>query len=136
MEVLRIVLLIGHFAALAVLLGAFVGQLAAGRVFGAAMVGAAGALLGTGLLLVAVRAADDLSVNGPKIGVKLAIAAAVLGCALVGRRRTATAVAAPVPAGGAVPVSPPAGARSSAVGLFYAAGLLTIANVAVAVAWT
>jgi hypothetical protein len=109
MEALRIALLVCHLGALATLLGAFVARFAAERDVGRVLAGAAGALLATGVLLVVVRQAADLGNNGPKIAVKLAVAAAVLGAALLAGRRT---------------------------GAFYATGLLAVANVAVAVAWT
>lgn len=86
--------------------------------------------------LVIVRAADDLSVNGPKTGVKTAIAAAVLACALAGQRRGATVAVETSPAGGVPVTAHPAGDVPAANGLYYAAGLPTIPNVAVAVAWT
>ncbi|GAA2602739.1 hypothetical protein SMC26_02985 [Actinomadura fulvescens] len=134
MEALRIALLVCHLAVLAILLGAFVARLVTARAATGVMAGAAGGLLGTGILLIAVRAADDLGTNGPKVGVKLAVAVAVFGCALAAYRR----------AGGLVPASQRNAAQRIAVresaaatgtGLVYTTGVLAIVNAAVAVAW-
>ncbi|MBA9007548.1 hypothetical protein [Thermomonospora cellulosilytica] len=124
MEVLRVVLLAGHLAALAVLLVSVVVHLGAGRRIGAVLPAAAGALLGTGVLLAAVRTAGDMGNNEPKLAVKLAVAVAVFVCALLARRRPDGAHAA-------------ASRNDRPTGpLPYAVAVLTIANAAIAVAWT
>ncbi|GAA5038358.1 hypothetical protein HNP84_003327 [Thermocatellispora tengchongensis] len=112
MESLRLVLIVCHIAALVVLLGGVVYHLARRSPAGPAVVGGAAALLGTGVLLVAVLVAGDLGINGPKIGVKTAVAAAVLGCAVAARR--------------AVPPRQP---------MMYATGAFALVNAAVAALW-
>lgn len=133
-DVLRILLLVCHLLALALLLGGFLVRRSVTRDIGGVLTGAAGAMLGTGVLLAAVRAADGLPVNGPKIGVKLVVAAAVLGCVVAGNRWSTrapvTAAAAPSPRGALVTK----GAAADHVS-YHAAAVLTVLNIAIAVAW-
>ncbi|TMQ92953.1 hypothetical protein ETD83_26270 [Actinomadura soli] len=115
MDALRVILLICHLAALAGVVVAFVAHLSASRSFLRVLAGAAGGLLGTGLLLLAVDALDDESINWAKMITKLVISTAVLAAALLARSRED-------------------GERPGT--FFYGAGLLALVNTIVAVAWT
>ncbi|MFF4622201.1 hypothetical protein [Nonomuraea jabiensis] len=110
METLRVLLLICHFAALATQLGACVYHLVTRRPPSGVLVGGAFGLLVTGVLLAVTAMAAAEPINGPKLGVKLVIAAAVLSCAIAARRR-------------------------QGVRLVAACGLLAVANAAIAVLW-
>jgi hypothetical protein len=113
MEALRLSMLFLHFVGLAALLGGFLVQWRAGaRVVTSLMVAAAGIQVLTGLLLIASNELQDNAVDRSKVMTKFAIALAVVVFARLGQRRTGTAW------------------------LFWATGLLTLANVAVAVFWT
>ncbi|HEX2315567.1 MAG TPA: hypothetical protein VHJ17_17615 [Thermomonospora sp.] len=114
METIRVILFGCHFAALATLLGGLVAGPPTHPRTGRVVLGAAAAMLGTGVLLVAVRAGLDLPVNGPKMAVKTVVAAGVVGCLLWARRR------------------PEARRRAGRFG----AGGLAVANAVVAMAWT
>ncbi|REE98722.1 hypothetical protein [Thermomonospora umbrina] len=111
MEAIRVVLFVCHFTALAVLLCGLVAGRDPLAKASVAVLGAAAAMLVTGVLLVVVQVARDLPVNGPKVAVKAGLAVAVLGCALWARRS----------------------ARDGGPRLW--AGGLTIANAVVAMAW-
>ncbi|MGH3243631.1 MAG: hypothetical protein ACRDNL_24850 [Spirillospora sp.] len=115
MDALRVVLLICHLAALAVVVVSFVAHLSSSRSFTGVTAVAAGGVLGTGVLLVAAAALDDDTINAPKIVTKLVIAATVLVAVLLARRRE----------DGGEPG-----------GFFYGAGLLVLVNATIAVAWT
>jgi hypothetical protein len=111
MDVVRLLLLVGHFGGLSLLLGGFLIELRGARRVIPAMQRGAEIQVLTGILLVGAREWEHLAVDGPKTGVKLVIALAVLALTIVGKRRpTQTA-------------------------FYLGAGLLTIANVAVAVFW-
>ncbi len=117
MEILRTILLILHFVGLASLLGGFLVQ---GKALGAgrgtvvpAMVHGALTQLVTGLLLVATIQIGDLDeLNNAKIAVKLVIAAVITVLVFVYRKK------APAPSWA-----------------LWSIGALTVANIAVAVAW-
>ena len=111
MDVVRLIILCGHFVGLALLLGGFLIQLGGERRVIAPMMRGAELQVITGILLVAAREIEHLADNHAKVAVKLVIALAVVACAAIGRRRPQ------VPA------------------LFYATGILTLVNVAVAVFW-
>ncbi len=120
MESLRLVLVFLHFVGLASLLGGFLTQLSARpRHVVPAMLHGALTQLVTGVALVGVRQAlhgDDPArwpVDNAKWGVKLAVLAAILVLVVANRRRT-----------------------TAAAGGFWLIGLLTLANVALAVFWT
>lgn len=106
-----------HIIGIASLLGGFLTQTKAMGAGEARMVPAMlhGALtmLVTGVALVGLNQADDQEVNNLKIGIKLAVLVAVL--ALVYVKRDDTTVS---------------------KGLFGAVGLLTVANIFIAVLWT
>ncbi|SDR13241.1 hypothetical protein [Thermostaphylospora chromogena] len=113
MEAIRLVLLFLHLLGFAVLLGAFIAQLrlklpkvSSGMLHGAI------AQLVTGVALVGVREAADMTVVHAKIGAKLGIDVILLVIAIVGMRRTTS----PWP--------------------FYTVGALTVVEAAVAVFWT
>lgn len=88
MNALRIVLLLIHLGGMALLLGGFALQTMAGspRIIPAIFHGASIQLV-TGVLLVAVRAADDRDLNHAKIAVKLTVALIVAGLTHANRRR-------------------------------------------------
>ncbi|QSB13125.1 hypothetical protein JQS43_15925 [Natronosporangium hydrolyticum] len=113
METLRYILLITHFLGLAALIGGCLVQLGAPALRRAATTMLAGALvqLATGFGLTASREIQHLPVDSAKIAVKLGLAVLVLVAVILHRRR---------PDHRSWPV---------------AVGLLTTANVAVAVAW-
>ncbi|MFI5874142.1 hypothetical protein ACIBAH_17120 [Streptomyces sp. NPDC051445] len=106
-----------HIIGIAALLGGFLAQLKAmGR--GAArfvpsMLHGAATMLVTGVILVGLNQADDQPVNNIKIGVKLALLIVILGLVYV--KRDDETVEKP---------------------LFGLVGLLTVANVFIAVLWT
>ncbi|RAY13770.1 hypothetical protein DPM19_19145 [Actinomadura craniellae] len=117
MEFVRQLLLFLHFIGLAVLIGAFVAQVATrpenGRYLpGTGMLHGALTQLVTGLALVGVLESGDDPVNHPKVGVKLLVVLAVLVLLVMGRR------------------------KPLAKGAFMAIGLLALVNVGVAVFWT
>ncbi len=112
METLRLILLFAHLVGMAAILGGFLAQLRDRRIVVPVMVRGAVAQLITGIALVATREAQELTNDQAKIAAKLGVAITVLVVAWLGKRQ----------------------GRSSA--LFYATGLLTAANVAVAVFWT
>jgi hypothetical protein len=111
MEAIRLILLYVHLLSMAALLGGFLTQLREPRQVTRMMVTAAVILLLTGAGLVNVRIALDLDDNHLKFATKLGITLTVLIAAWLGRRRRQVA-------------------------FFYATGLLTALNVAVAVFWT
>ena len=121
METLRLVLVFLHFVGLASLLGGWLAQLRPGgdRYVAAGMLHGGLLQLITGVGLVGVLqalASDDPArweVDNAKYGVKLAVLLAILVLLWANRRRD------PVPSGG-----------------WYAIGLLSLANLAVAVFWT
>lgn len=113
MDGLRLILLAGHVAGMAVLLGAFTLQVMGGeRRMVAAIVHTAGLQLLTGIALVAVNEADDRELDHAKVAVKLTIALLVVGLTQAARRRT--------------PAPDP---------LFYGAFALAAANMLIAYAW-
>lgn len=112
MEVLRLSMLFLHFVGLAALLGGFLVQWRSGaKQVVPLMVAAAGLQVLTGLLLIASRELQDLPVDRTKMITKFIVALAVAVTARLGNR------------------------RPQAVGFFWATGLLTTINVAVAVVW-
>lgn len=106
-----------HIIGIAALLGGFLTQLKAmGRGtarFVPAMLHGAATMLVTGVILVGLNQADDQTVNNVKIGVKLALLIVILGLVYV--KRDDEQVEKP---------------------LFALVGLLTVANVFIAVLWT
>ena len=84
LEVTRLILLALHIFGLAAIIGAFFVQMRkkSDFVLGPMLAGAIVQVV-TGVLLVAVRQADDLPVNNIKIAVKLVIALVVLAAAIV-----------------------------------------------------
>jgi hypothetical protein len=116
LDLVRHIILAGHFLGLAAIVGAFFVQMRAQESFatGVVLTGAITQVV-TGLALVGVRQASDLDVNNVKIAVKLGIAVVVLIAAIVAhvqRRR-----------GGKVKPA------------FHTAGGLAVVNVLVAVLW-
>jgi hypothetical protein len=116
LDLVRHIILAGHFLGLAAIVGAFFVQMRAkdGFATGVVLTGAITQVV-TGLALVGVRQASDLDVNNVKIAVKLGIAVVVLIAAIVAhvqRRR-----------GGKVKPA------------FHTAGGLAVVNVLVAVLW-
>jgi hypothetical protein len=112
MEFLRLALLFLHFGGLAAAAAGLALRLTRARAAGPVLLAGALTLLITGPALVAVDHALDRAVNDAKAGVKLAVLLAILALVVIDRRREL-----------------PAGA-------VRAVGLLTAANVAVAVFWT
>ncbi|MEV5351606.1 hypothetical protein AB0N88_20125 [Streptomyces sp. NPDC093516] len=106
-----------HIIGIAALLGGFLTQLKAmGRGtarYTPAMLHGALTMLVTGVILVGLNQADDQSVNNIKIGVKLALLIVILGLVYVKRDD-----------------------EKVDKGLFGLVGLLTAANVFIAVLWT
>jgi hypothetical protein len=118
MEILGHALLFLHFLGLAGIIGGFLVQLlapaAAERGIKAMLHGGYTQLV-TGLALVGLYEGPlDKTVDHAKIGTKLVVALAVVVCVFIAKRRAA----------------------GQAGGLVRAAGLLAVANVAVAVFWT
>jgi hypothetical protein len=103
-----------HFIGLAALLGGFLVQISASpRVINRAMLDGAFTQLITGLALVGMAEtvlADDEDVNHMKVGIKLAILLVITGLAWANRRK-----------------------ESISTGVWAAIGLLTIANIVIAV---
>ncbi|MET9818026.1 hypothetical protein [Streptomyces sp. NPDC006355] len=106
-----------HIIGIAALLGGFLAQM---KAMGAgtarytpAMLHGALTMLVTGVILVGLNQADDQSVNNIKIGVKLALLIVILGLVYVKRDD-----------------------EKVDKGLFGLVGLLTAANVFIAVLWT
>ena len=84
LEITRLILLALHILGLAAIIGAFFVQMRKKSDFVLApMLAGAIVQVVTGVLLVAVRQADDLPVNNIKIGVKLLIALVVLAAAII-----------------------------------------------------
>ncbi|MEU5766014.1 hypothetical protein ABZ782_08860 [Streptomyces asoensis] len=106
-----------HIIGIAALLGGFLTQLKAmGRgtaSFVPAMLHGAATMLVTGVILVGLNQADDQPVDNVKIGVKLALLIVILGLVYV--KRDDETVEKP---------------------LFALVGLLTVANIFIAVLWT
>lgn len=112
MEALRLSMLFLHFVGLAALLGGFLVQWRSGvKQVVPLMVAAAGLQVLTGLLLIASRELQDLPVDRPKVITKFIVALLVVVAARLGSR------------------------RPESVGFFWATGLLTTVNIAVAVMW-
>lgn len=113
MEILRLVLLFGHLAGFAAMVGGFFYQL---RVkdhgIGSYMIGGAVGQAVTGAALIGTRYSLDLPVLNAKMGLKLVLDLIVLGVAIAGTRR-----------------------RAESPALFYTAGLLSLVTAAVAVFW-
>jgi hypothetical protein len=112
MDVVRLILLCGHLAGLSLLLGGFLIQLWGDRKIITPMIRGAEIQVVTGVLLVGAREIEHLPDNNAKLAVKLLVALAVLGLAMVGRRRPENR------------------------NFYYAVGGLTIVNVLVAVFWS
>jgi hypothetical protein len=112
MQSVRLTMLFFHLAGLSALLGGFMVQMRGTRRVLPLMLAGAIVQLVSGVLLVAAREAQDLPVNNQKLGVKMIVALGVLVTAWLGLR------------------------RPSSKALFFATGLLTAGNVAVAVFWT
>ena len=106
-----------HIIGIAALLGGFITQMKAmgqgTATFGKGMLHGALTMLVTGVALVGLNQANDASVDNVKIGIKLAVLVVILGLVYVKRDEEK--------------VSPP---------LFGAVGLLTVANIFIAVLWT
>lgn len=114
METLRLILLFLHLLGMAALLGGFAAQLGSSeRRMTLVMLHGAFTQLVTGIALVGVREADDLAVDNAKIGVKLVVAAVIAAVVWLTREQ-----------------------RPAQTKAFGAVGLLTVANVGVAVFWT
>ncbi|MEV5884048.1 hypothetical protein AB0L74_15190 [Streptomyces sp. NPDC052020] len=106
-----------HIIGIAALLGGFLTQMkpmgqGTAR-FGPAMLHGALTMLVTGVILVGLNQADDQPVDNIKIGVKLALLIVILGLVYVKRDE-----------------------EKADKGLFGLVGLLTMANVFIAVLWT
>lgn len=113
MDILWYVLLIAHLIGLAAIIGPFLDQWRAEAVrITTTMVWGARAQLVTGLALVGVAMAGDGDLDHVKFAVKLVLAVIIAGLAEVGRKRTD-------------------GVRPFWLGV----GLLTFANLIVAVVW-
>lgn len=125
LESTRLLLLAVHLVAVVSVLVGWVVQLAASRPHRLLLmvVGAAAAAAGTGIALVVVRQLADLPVEPAKIAVKLLITTLVLVAVIVAAiQRRALA---------------PSGPGPSRPQMFVrGAGVLALANVVVAVAWT
>ena len=115
MDLLVNVVVVLHLLGMAAIIGSAV-FVARGAVTPALLWGARAQLL-TGILLVGLLQADDEEVNNAKIGVKLLVAIAVVGCAEVAAAKERKGE----------------GARPQ---LVNAAGALALVNVAIAVLWT
>ncbi|MFI6344537.1 hypothetical protein [Streptomyces sp. NPDC050560] len=106
-----------HIIGIASLLGGFLTQMKAMREgtarFNAAMLHGALTMLVTGAVLVGLNQADDSPVNNVKIGVKLAVLIVILGLVYVKRDD-----------------------EKAETPLFGLVGLLTTANIFIAVLWT
>ncbi|MFH8568839.1 hypothetical protein [Streptomyces sp. NPDC017993] len=106
-----------HIIGIASLLGGFLTQMkamsAGGARFVPAMLHGALTMLVTGIVLVGLNEAQDQALNTLKIGIKMAVLVVIL--ALVYVKRDEETVAKP---------------------LFGAVGLLTVANIFIAVLWT
>lgn len=117
MDVVRQLLLVLHIIGIGSLLGGFLTQMNAlksGDVrINTAMVHGSFTMLLTGLALVGVRQSEDLPVDNAKIGVKLGILVAILLMVWTNRAKERV--------------------DTKIVG---AIGLLTVANIAIAVMWT
>ncbi len=114
MEFVRLLLIFGHLLGMATLLAGFLTQMSARvRRMVPAMLHGALTQIVTGALLVGVDQATDHEVNNAKIGVKLAVAVAVLALVFVNRAR-----------------------EDVSDGLFFGVLALAVGNVAVAVFWT
>lgn len=112
MDVLRDILLVAHLVGLAAILGPFLAQLGAkAKSVTTPMVWGARAQIVTGLALAAIVSMGDGDPNHIKIGVKLVIALAIAGLVEVGKKRDSARI------------------------FWLLAGLLTIANIIVAVMW-
>lgn len=117
MEFLFNVLVVLHFVGLASLLGGFIVQMKSQeKGVNAAMLHGALTQLVTGVLMVGMiesgSLGDDETVNSTKIAVKLVIVLVITALAFVGRKRTPPQVA-----------------------LWATIGVLTLANVVIAVFW-
>jgi hypothetical protein len=116
-KTLQIVLIVLHILGAAGLVGGFLLQLfvpAQTVRAGKAMLHSGFLQLVTGLALVGLYEGPlDKTVDHAKIGTKLAVALAVVACVIVARRR-----------------------EGGSKGLFRAAGVLAVVNVAVALFWT
>ncbi len=117
MEILRLTLLDVHFIGLAAIIGPFLFQLRrrTGLDLGTMLVGAVVQVV-SGMGLIGARRFEGLPVIDEKMAVKLAIALVVLAAVIIARRRSSKA-----DGGGLV--------------WFRSAGILAIANVAVAAVW-
>ncbi|MFG2195261.1 hypothetical protein [Streptomyces sp. NPDC048639] len=106
-----------HIIGIAALLGGFLNQMKAmgeGTArFTPGMLHGALTMLVTGVALVGLNQADDQTVNNVKIGVKLAVLVVILGLVYVKRDE-----------------------EKVEKGAFGAVGLLTLANIFIAVLWT
>lgn len=116
MDLLHTIFLILHFIGLASLLGGFMVQMKTiakgeGQILPAMFHGAL-VMLVSGLALVGLNEARDVEVDHMKIGIKLLVLIAVTGLVLAFRRKK--------------PVAP---------WVLWTIGLLTVVNVAIAVAW-
>jgi hypothetical protein len=113
MSALRYLLLVLHFIGLAAILGPFLDQLRADtKRITTAMVWGARAQIITGLALVGLAFANDNEPDHVKIAVKLVIALAIAGVAEAARKKT-----------------------SDISWAYWTVGILTVVNIAVAVAW-
>ncbi|WP_225836085.1 hypothetical protein [Streptomyces sp. NK08204] len=106
-----------HVIAIAALLGGFIIQIKSigqGTLrFVPGMLHGALTMLGTGIVLVSLHRADDDPVNNAKIGLKLALLVVILGLIYVKRNE-----------------------EKVDKGIFGLVGLLTMANIFIAVLWT
>ncbi|MEV6315834.1 hypothetical protein [Streptomyces sp. NPDC051776] len=106
-----------HIIGIAALLGGFLYQMKAmgegTQRFSSGMLHGALTMLVTGVVLVGLNQADDQAVNNVKIGVKLAVLVVILGLVYVKRDE-----------------------ENVEKGAFGAVGLLTLANIFIAVLWT
>jgi hypothetical protein len=113
MEFARHALVVLHFIGLASLLGGFLVQMKSSpRVVNPAMVHGIITQLVTGVLIVGLLEADDITVDNAKVGVKLLVAVVVAVLVFANRKREAIST-----------------------GTWAAIGGLTIANIVVAVFW-
>lgn len=112
MDILHKVLIITHFIGLAAILGPWLAQLTAqAKRVTMTMVWGARAQVVTGLALAALVSMGDGDVNHMKLGIKLILALAIAGVAEVGKKKESNNT------------------------FWLLAGLLTLANVIVAVVW-
>jgi hypothetical protein len=117
MDVVRLILLIAHFVGLAAIVGGYIIQLPhKGPINFASMLTGSIVQIVSGVGLIAARKLEGLDVIDVKMAVKLGIALLVLVAVLVGRRVSST------------------GAKQRP--WFHIAGVLAIANIAVAVLWS